>query len=99
MNTVEIVKKLCKENGVPVSRLEKACGFANGYIGQLKKGSVPADRLVKIAKFFEVPIETFMENEAQEYGKEMKELIEAAKGSAAKDLLFAAEMLNRMKKA
>ena len=37
MNTVDRVKSLCKERGVPISRLEKACGFANGYIGQLKK--------------------------------------------------------------
>jgi transcriptional regulator with XRE-family HTH domain len=104
MNTVEMVKSLCKERGIPVSRLEKACGFANGYIGQLKKGSVPADRLAKIASFFEVPIEALMEGTAAEHiadniahSKEMHALIKAAKGSAAKDLLLAAEMLNRMK--
>ena len=105
MNTVERVKSLCKERGVPVSRLEKACGFANGYIGQLKKGSVPADRLAKIASFFDVPIETFMEEDSKDRvsgsivnSKEMRALIDAANGSAAKDLLFAAELLNRMKK-
>lgn len=104
MNTVDRVKSLCKERGVPISRLEKACGFANGYIGQLKKGSVPADRLAKIAKFFDVPIEIFMEEKTPDslagaivHSKEMKLLIEAAKGSASKDLLLAAELLNRMK--
>lgn len=104
MNTVDRVKSLCKERGVPISRLEKACGFANGYIGQLKKGSVPADRLAKIANFFDVPMEIFMEEKAPEqlagaivHSKEMKLLIEAAKGSASKDLLLAAELLNRIK--
>lgn len=104
MNTVDRVKSLCKERGVPISRLEKACGFANGYIGQLKKGSVPADRLAKIANFFDVPMEIFMEEKAPAqlagaivHSKEMELLIEAAKGSASKDLLLAAELLNRMK--
>lgn len=37
MNTVDRIKEICKERRIPLSRLEKACGFANGYIGQLKK--------------------------------------------------------------
>lgn len=37
MNTVDRIKAICKERKIPISRLEKACGFANGYIGQLKK--------------------------------------------------------------
>lgn len=57
MNTVEKVKAICKERKIPISRLEKACGFANGYIGQLKKGSIPDDRLMKIAAFLSVPVE------------------------------------------
>lgn len=57
MNTVEKVKALCRERKIPISRLEKACGFANGYIGQLKKGSIPDDRLMKIAAFLSVPAE------------------------------------------
>lgn len=102
MNTVDRIKGFCKEKGVPISRLEKACGFANGYIGQLKKGSVPADRLAKIARFFDVPIEVFMEesekeNAGREHSKEMQTLIDAAKGLSANDLLLAAELLNRMK--
>ena len=57
MNTVEKVKTICKERKIPISKLEKECGFANGYIGQLKKGSIPDDRLVKIAAFLSVPVE------------------------------------------
>lgn len=57
MNTVEKIKTICHERKIPISRLEKECGFANGYIGQLKKGSIPDDRLVKIADFLSVPVE------------------------------------------
>lgn len=50
MNTVERVKEICKERKIPISRLEKECGFANGYISQLRKGSFPDDRLGKISE-------------------------------------------------
>lgn len=51
MNCVDRVKQLCKEQKVPISRLEKDLGFSNGYIGQLKKGTLPNDRLVKVAEY------------------------------------------------
>ena len=54
MNSVERVKALCKERKIPISRLEKDLGFANGYIGQLRKGTFPDDRLVKIAEYLNV---------------------------------------------
>lgn len=54
MNSVERVKAICKARKIPISALEKACGFANGYIGQLKKGTFPDDRLYKIAAFLKV---------------------------------------------
>lgn len=59
MNTVEKIKKICKDRKIPVSRLEKDLGFANGYISQLKKGTIPYDRLLKICKYLDIPIEFF----------------------------------------
>jgi len=56
MNTVERIKSLCKEQKIPIYKLEKDLGFANGYIGQLKKGVVPDDRIAKIAKYLGVSI-------------------------------------------
>lgn len=56
MTTVDRVKMLCKERKVPISKLEKSLGFGNGYIGQLKKGVFPDDRLKKIAEFFGVSV-------------------------------------------
>lgn len=57
MNSVELVKKLCKEKKIPISRLERDLGYSNGYIGQLRKGVFPTDRLVEIARYLSVPAE------------------------------------------
>ena len=57
MNSVERVKNLCKERGIPVSRLEKELGFANGYISQLRKGVFPSNRLVEIAGYLGVSVD------------------------------------------
>lgn len=54
MNSVERVKAICKERRIPISKLEKDLGFSNGYIGQLRKGIFPADRLADIAEYFGV---------------------------------------------
>ena len=54
MNCVERVKKVCKERKIPLYKLEKELGFANGYIGQLKKGTMPAERLSKISDYLGV---------------------------------------------
>ena len=60
MNSVERVKKICKENKIPISRLEKDLGFANGYISQLRKGTFPYDRLVLIAQYLDVSLDTLL---------------------------------------
>ena len=52
MNTAERIISICKERKIAVSRLEKDCGFANGYIRKLKEGKVPADRIFAIASYF-----------------------------------------------
>lgn len=57
MNSVECVKKMCKERKIPISRLEKELGFANGYINQLRKGVFPSDRLKQIAEYFGVSVD------------------------------------------
>lgn len=54
MTTVERLKALLKERKIAVSTLEKACGMSNAYISQLKKGSIPADRLFVIADYLHV---------------------------------------------
>lgn len=65
MNSVERVKALCKEKKHPISRLEKDLGFANGYIGQLRKGTFPADRLQAIADYFGVTTDFLLGTETK----------------------------------
>lgn len=60
MNTVERIKSICKERKIAISTLEKECGFANGYIGQLRKGTVPDDRLRKISNYLDVSVDYLM---------------------------------------
>ena len=49
MDVVERIKTICSERGIGLSKLERECGFANAYISGLRKGTMPADRLEKVA--------------------------------------------------
>lgn len=60
MTQVERVKEICKKRGISIHKLEMACGFANGYISQLKKGVFPMDRAAKIANYFNVSLDYLM---------------------------------------
>lgn len=86
MNAVERVKTICKERKIPISKLESDCGFANGYIGQLRKGVFPDDRILKIAEYLNVSVDYLMT------GNEVQFIAETAK----KDVLLT-EMSSRIK--
>ena len=88
MNSVEKVKALCKKRKIAISRLEKDLGYSNGYIGQLRKGVFPSDRLVQIADYLNVPIDYLMNAEPQK----KNEL--TAKDDAEKQLLSSFRKLN-----
>lgn len=63
MTSVERVRQVCKEKKIPISRLERDLGYSNGYIGQLRKGVFPTDRLVEIARYLSVPVEYLLDTE------------------------------------
>ena len=86
MNAVERVKTICKERKIPISKLESDCGFANGYIGQLRKGVFPDDRILKIAEYLNVSVDYLMT------GKDVKFITETTK----KDVLLT-EMSSKIK--
>lgn len=102
MNTVERVKAICKEQGIPIYKLEKDLGFSNGYIGQLKKGTLPNDRLEKVATYLNVSVSYLMSGEetegyylnpetaeiAQEIfdNKGLRTLFDAVRGASPKEL-------------
>lgn len=80
MTTVERVKAICKERKIPISRLERDLRFANGYIGQLKKGTFPDDRLSAIADYLNVQV-SYLTGES-EYKTQDEELAAIVKSSA-----------------
>lgn len=78
MNSVERVKTLCKKCRIPISKLEKDLGYSNGYIGQLRKGTFPADRLKEIADYFNVSADYLMTGEEPNfdpYNEDMAHLV------------------------
>lgn len=60
MDAIERIMELCKERRIPVSRLEKDLGFSNGYLKNLTKGKISAERLFAIAEYFDVSPEWLM---------------------------------------
>lgn len=60
MTDIERVRELCKSKGVPVSALEKALGFSNGYLNPKKAKTISYTRLMQIAAYFNVPISDLM---------------------------------------
>ena len=60
MTSVDRVKAICKERKIAISHLEKTLGFSNGYIGQLRKGVLPDDRLKLIADYLNVSVNYLM---------------------------------------
>lgn len=65
MDSVERVKRICKERKIPISRLEKDLGFSNGYIGQLRKGTFPMDRALAIAEYLDLSLEYLLTGETK----------------------------------
>lgn len=96
MNCVERVKALCKERKIPISKLEKDLGFANGYIGQLRKGVLPADRLLQVAEYLGVSTEflmtgnektpTLTEKDERDIAKDLERIMSQLDSSG--DLMF-----------
>ncbi len=55
------VKKICDERSISIASLEKTIGLGNGTISGWKNSSPRVDILKKVADYFGVPIEYFLE--------------------------------------
>ena len=58
-------KKLCDEKGMSVSLLEWTLGFGNGTICKWKSQSPRVDTLLKVCRYFQVPMEYFVDSEGE----------------------------------
>ena len=59
-NGVEYVRDICKSRKIPVSTLEKACGFSNGYLNPKKLSKIPYDRPLLIADYLDVDVQNIL---------------------------------------
>ena len=65
MTLANKIKELCKQNKIPVRKLEIDLGFGNNYIRRLTD-TMPADRAVKVAEYFGLPADYFFPGNKKE---------------------------------
>jgi len=57
MTTLDIVCMLCERDNITISQLERATGMSHGSIAKMKTSTPKADRLQRIADYFNVSVE------------------------------------------
>ena len=62
-NGVQIVRAICNDRGIPISKLEKDCGFSNGYLNPKKLVKIPYDRALIIARCLDIPASLILDGE------------------------------------
>lgn len=55
------IESMCKKKNISISKLEKDAGLGNGTIKGWQVSSPRVDSLQKVADYFNVPIEYFLE--------------------------------------
>ena len=58
-NTVEKIVEICKDRGIPVSRLEKDLNLGNGSLNPKKSNDIKSMRLFRILQYLGVSFEEF----------------------------------------
>lgn len=58
MNTIDIIKNLCKNKGISLKSLEQELGYGNGSLAKAKV--IPSDRIFDLSKYFDVSMEYLM---------------------------------------
>ena len=56
-NRVQFIRDLCKKRNIAIAKLEKDCGFSNGYLNPKKMSNIPYDRAIIIADYLGVSAE------------------------------------------
>jgi len=65
-NSVQFVRDICKERGIPVSQLERQCGFSNGYLNAKKLTRLPYDRAQLIAVYLDIDVDLILTGEKKD---------------------------------
>ncbi|MEK3735481.1 helix-turn-helix domain-containing protein [Paenibacillus sp. FSL M8-0334] len=98
MNLVANIKRLCKQSGTTISKLEKSLGFGRGSIYVWDKSHPSISKVMAVADFFDVPIQQLLGRDVPVKAEKSKEetakpltmtttdLIEALRADIASDL-------------
>lgn len=65
-DSVQYVRDICKQRKIPISQLEKDCGFSNGYLNPKKMSKIPYDRAQVIAEYLGISLNLIMSGEETE---------------------------------
>jgi transcriptional regulator with XRE-family HTH domain len=71
-NSVLYVRSVCEQKNVAISKLERECGFSNGYLNPKKMSKISYEKAVKIAEYLDISISSIMDgpnNEKNSPGK------------------------------
>lgn len=60
------MREICQQRKIPISQLEKDCGFANGYLNPKKMTKIPYDRAKTIAGYLGISLESILNGEETE---------------------------------
>ena len=71
MNTKERIKRLCKESGISVNKLETDLGFGTGYVSKLEKSTPNTKKIQLISDYFKVSVDYLMTGKENEFSIEM----------------------------
>lgn len=63
MTGVEYVRMICKEKGIPVSKMEKDLGYGNGYFNPRKLKKIPIGKAPEIAEYLEIDVFSILSEE------------------------------------
>lgn len=84
-NSVQYIREICRQRKIPISQLEKDCGFSNGYLNPKKISKISYDRAKKVAEYLGISVSSIMGE-----GETEKTLVDIDKRSASKEeVMFA----------
>ena len=72
METIDIIRGLCKEKGISITKLEVALGYGNGSISKASTKAMRSDRLKAIADYFDVSMDFIFGRTDKPQGKNYK---------------------------
>jgi hypothetical protein len=65
-NSIEYIRNVCRQRKIPISQLEKDCGFGNGYLNPKKQKKLPYDRAVAAANYLDIPVNIILTGEEEQ---------------------------------